>query len=196
MPDLHDSIPAVFVFFVLVVAVQLTSRWSPFSSRGAKFERMTERRIAAIFDLDGTLVQTEALKAQSYARAAVELAPDTVREQDVIAAYDEMVGHSREDVAATLLARFGLEAQAGRRMARARCRDAARCVPGAAAPHLRGDDRRRAFDSRAGVSAGRRRCCARRVARVIPSALRQCRTASTRCSCSSGSGSRARWMCS
>lgn len=30
---------------------------------------------AIIFDLDGTLVQTEALKAASYARAAVELRP-------------------------------------------------------------------------------------------------------------------------
>jgi len=28
-----------------------------------------------IFDLDGTLVQTEKLKALSYARAAVELCP-------------------------------------------------------------------------------------------------------------------------
>jgi beta-phosphoglucomutase-like phosphatase (HAD superfamily) len=77
---------------------------------------MTERRIAAIFDLDGTLVQTEELKALSYARAATELAPDRAREDEIIAAYDEMVGHSREEVAATLLARFGLEAQAERRM--------------------------------------------------------------------------------
>lgn len=78
---------------------------------------MTERRIAAIFDLDGTLVQTEALKARSYARAAVELSPETVRAQEIIAAYGEMVGLSREEVAATLLVRFGLEAQAQRRMA-------------------------------------------------------------------------------
>jgi len=77
---------------------------------------MTERRVAAIFDLDGTLVQTEVLKARSYARAAVELSPETVREQDVNAAYDSLVGHSREEVAATLLARFGLEEPAERRM--------------------------------------------------------------------------------
>jgi beta-phosphoglucomutase len=77
---------------------------------------MGEQRIAAVFDLDGTLVQTEELKALSYARAATDLAPDTVREQDVIASYDDMVGRSREDVAATLLARFGLEAAAERRM--------------------------------------------------------------------------------
>ena len=78
---------------------------------------MPSHKVAAIFDLDGTLVQTEALKARSYARAAVELSPDTVRAQEIIVAYGEMVGHSREEVAATLLARFGLEAQAERRMA-------------------------------------------------------------------------------
>ena len=37
---------------------------------------------AMIFDLDGTLVQTERLKAVSYARAAVELYPDAIREID------------------------------------------------------------------------------------------------------------------
>jgi HAD superfamily hydrolase (TIGR01509 family) len=77
---------------------------------------MAERRVAAIFDLDGTLVQTEALKAQSYARAAVELSPESVRAEEIIAAYDEMVGHSREEVAAALLARFDLEAHARERM--------------------------------------------------------------------------------
>ena len=78
---------------------------------------MPPRRIAAIFDLDGTLVQTEALKARSYARAAVELSPDTVRAQEIIVAYDDMVGHSREQVAAALLSRFALEAHAAKRMA-------------------------------------------------------------------------------
>jgi beta-phosphoglucomutase len=77
---------------------------------------MSERRIATIFDLDGTLVQTESLKAQSYARAAVELRPDSTAAQEIIVAYDDMVGHSREEVAAALLARFGLEAYAERRM--------------------------------------------------------------------------------
>jgi len=33
---------------------------------------------AMIFDLDGTLVQTEKLKALSYARAAVELCPSEI----------------------------------------------------------------------------------------------------------------------
>jgi beta-phosphoglucomutase len=77
---------------------------------------MTHRRIATIFDLDGTLVQTESLKAQSYARAAVELRPDSISAQEIIAAYDDMVGRSREEVAAALLERFSLEPYAERRM--------------------------------------------------------------------------------
>jgi beta-phosphoglucomutase len=78
---------------------------------------MLQRRVAAIFDLDGTLVQTEALKARSYARAAVELSPETVRAQEIIVAYEDMVGQSREQVAAALLARFDLSARATERMA-------------------------------------------------------------------------------
>ncbi|HSU95386.1 MAG TPA: HAD hydrolase-like protein, partial [Gemmatimonadaceae bacterium] len=74
------------------------------------------RAIATIFDLDGTLVQTEALKAQSYARAAVELRPGALAAQDIIVAYNDLVGRSREEVAAALLARFGLEPYAERRM--------------------------------------------------------------------------------
>jgi beta-phosphoglucomutase len=77
---------------------------------------MTDRRIGAIFDLDGTLVQTEALKAQSYARAAVELRPGAISAHDIIVAYNDLVGRSREEVAAALLARFGLEPYAERRM--------------------------------------------------------------------------------
>lgn len=72
---------------------------------------------AVIFDLDGTLLETEELKALSYARAAAELRSD-VREDDVIAAYaDDLVGHSRREVAEAVLQRFGLEAAARERMA-------------------------------------------------------------------------------
>ena len=39
---------------------------------------------ALIFDLDGTLVQTEILKAISYAKAAVELGDEGFTENDVI----------------------------------------------------------------------------------------------------------------
>ncbi|MGB0387003.1 MAG: HAD hydrolase-like protein [Ardenticatenaceae bacterium] len=41
---------------------------------------------AMIFDLDGTLVQTEKLKALSYAKAAVELRPE-LAEDEVFAAF-------------------------------------------------------------------------------------------------------------
>lgn len=61
-----------------------------------------------IFDLDGTLVKTERLKAISYARAAKKLRPD-IDEDDVIEAYKDVVGRSRKDVATTLLERFHLE---------------------------------------------------------------------------------------
>ena len=37
---------------------------------------------AMIFDLDGTLVQTEKLKALSYAKAAVQLCPYSLEEND------------------------------------------------------------------------------------------------------------------
>ncbi len=74
------------------------------------------RLTVAIFDLDGTLVQTESLKARSYARAAVELSPERLRAQDIIVAYDDMVGRAREEVAAALLARFDLEEHAAGRM--------------------------------------------------------------------------------
>ena len=39
---------------------------------------------AVIFDLDGTLVQTEKLKAISYARAAVELCPRGISKEDSV----------------------------------------------------------------------------------------------------------------
>ena len=71
---------------------------------------------AMIFDLDGTLVQTERLKAHSYARAAVELRPD-LQEDDVVAAFKDVVGLSRREVAQTLLDRFDLVAAAANRMA-------------------------------------------------------------------------------
>ena len=63
---------------------------------------------AIIFDLDGTLVQTESLKAESYAKAIAALRPGAVREADVIAAYDTLIGYSRDDVVRTLANRFGV----------------------------------------------------------------------------------------
>jgi beta-phosphoglucomutase len=71
---------------------------------------------AVIFDLDGTLVETEELKALSYARAAVELRPE-LNEAEIIEAFKEVVGLSRQEVAMALLQRFALEAAATARMA-------------------------------------------------------------------------------
>jgi HAD superfamily hydrolase (TIGR01509 family) len=71
---------------------------------------------AMIFDLDGTLVQTEKLKALSYARAAVELCPVEISEEQVVEAFKDVVGLSRREVAAQLVSRFGLEETARARM--------------------------------------------------------------------------------
>ena len=71
---------------------------------------------AVLFDMDGTLLETEELKALSYARAAVELRPEHVREADVLAAFGDLVGLSREEVASALMRRFGLEGAARERM--------------------------------------------------------------------------------
>ena len=63
---------------------------------------------AFVFDLDGTLVETERLKALSYARAATELSPD-LNEADVVGAFEDFVGLSRQEVAVGLMRRFHLE---------------------------------------------------------------------------------------
>jgi beta-phosphoglucomutase len=48
---------------------------------------------AFVFDLDGTLVETERLKALSYARTAKELRPD-LDEHEVDAVFADFVGLS------------------------------------------------------------------------------------------------------
>lgn len=70
-----------------------------------------------IFDLDGTLVQTEKLKALSYAKASVELCPYTVSEDEVLEAFKDVVGLSRQEVAEQLIERFDLTDKAEKRMA-------------------------------------------------------------------------------
>jgi len=71
---------------------------------------------AVIFDLDGTLVKTENLKAFSYARAAVVLSPTPLAEAEVLEAFKDVVGLSRQEVAEALLQRFALEKAAKARM--------------------------------------------------------------------------------
>ena len=70
---------------------------------------------AFVFDLDGTLVETEELKAISYARAATELRRN-LSEGEVVAAFGDLVGLSRQEVAVGLMQRFGLEDAARARM--------------------------------------------------------------------------------
>ncbi len=72
---------------------------------------------AFLFDLDGTLVQTERLKALSYAKAAVQLAPSIMTEEAVVEAFKEVVGRSRYEVAGYLLQKFSLEDAAAKKIA-------------------------------------------------------------------------------
>ena len=71
---------------------------------------------AVIFDLDGTLVHSERLKAQTYAVAAAELGQGIISEQEVVDAYREVAGSSRQEVAQFLLERFHLENAARNRV--------------------------------------------------------------------------------
>lgn len=70
---------------------------------------------AALFDLDGTLVETEELKAISHAKSVLELRPDADENEAFSAYADDLVGHSRREVATTLVRRFGLEPAARER---------------------------------------------------------------------------------
>ena len=69
-----------------------------------------------IFDLDGTLIQTERLKAISYAQAVAELCPAPIAEMDIIEAYKQVVGESRAEVARYLVDKFRLEFKSKRTM--------------------------------------------------------------------------------
>ncbi len=68
-----------------------------------------------VFDLDGTLVQTEKLKARSYADAAARLRPE-LDPATVVTAFKDVVGLSRQEVATELVRRFQLEPEAAARM--------------------------------------------------------------------------------
>lgn len=72
---------------------------------------------AVIFDLDGTLVQTEILKAKSYAKAVVQLSEDQLTEVEIIDEFKNVVGLSRKEVAVHLMNKFKLEDPARKRMA-------------------------------------------------------------------------------
>ena len=71
---------------------------------------------AVIFDLDGTLVETEELKAIAHGRSVAALRPD-VPEDEAAAVYaDDFVGHSRQAVAEGMMRRFDLESAARKRL--------------------------------------------------------------------------------
>ncbi len=67
---------------------------------------------AVIFDLDGTLVQTEKLKAESYAQAALLLCPHFLSKAALIEAYKDLVGLPRRELAIKLLKQFNLSFKA------------------------------------------------------------------------------------
>ena len=71
---------------------------------------------AMIFDLDGTLVQTEKLKAISYARAVHDLCAHEITEEQVLDAFTEVVGLPRQQVAQFLVERFDLDSAARLRL--------------------------------------------------------------------------------
>ncbi len=64
---------------------------------------------AIIFDMDGTLVQTEPLKALSHAHAVMELSLVPVTEERVLEASQDLYGISEPLTAQTLIQRFELE---------------------------------------------------------------------------------------
>lgn len=53
---------------------------------------------AVLFDLDGTLIQTEVLKAASYAMAIAELTQGTINKKQVLDIFNTFVGLSRTEV--------------------------------------------------------------------------------------------------
>lgn len=61
---------------------------------------------AIIFDLDGTLVQTEILKAESYAKAMHRISNGVVEERAVANEFMNQVGLSRNEVAANLVLKY------------------------------------------------------------------------------------------
>lgn len=72
---------------------------------------------AVIFDLDGTLVQTERLKARAYYRAINELLGYPVSEDRVVELYKQVVGQTRETVSRHLMIELDLEARVREKMA-------------------------------------------------------------------------------
>jgi len=71
---------------------------------------------AFIFDLDGTLVDTEPLKNLAFARIALELSPDRLHAEEVIAVATQFIGVPAPETAMGLVQRLGLEEPTRARM--------------------------------------------------------------------------------
>ncbi len=61
---------------------------------------------AIIFDLDGTLIQTEVLKASSYAKAVYSITKGEIKEEQVLTAFGKYVGLSRSEVVEGIFIEF------------------------------------------------------------------------------------------
>ena len=61
---------------------------------------------AVIFDLDGTLVQTEILKAHSYGKAIELMSKGSVKENEVVNVFKDFVGLSRNEAAENLVEKY------------------------------------------------------------------------------------------
>jgi beta-phosphoglucomutase len=73
---------------------------------------------AFIFDLDGTLVDTEPLKNLAYARVALELSPEGLTAEQVTAVATELIGVPVPETAMEMVQRLGLEEPARARMSK------------------------------------------------------------------------------
>jgi beta-phosphoglucomutase len=71
---------------------------------------------AFIFDLDGTLANTEPIRNRAHVRAALELSRDGLRAEDVTAVATELIGVPAPETAMELVRRLGLEEPARERM--------------------------------------------------------------------------------
>lgn len=71
---------------------------------------------AFIFDLDGTLVDTEPLKNEAYVRAALELSADGLTPEQVLAVATEYIGVPEPETVMGIVQRLGLEEAARERM--------------------------------------------------------------------------------
>ncbi len=90
--------------------------WIPRCSRHILGNLRTELIRAVIFDLDGTLVDTEPLKLLAHARAAAELSSGVLPADQVIQVAAQFIGVPAAETDTELLRRLDLEGPARARM--------------------------------------------------------------------------------